>query len=231
MGYRPFKVTQFTPLRTCFFAAVLASAPGTAFAKPIAFQDGWTVMLEHGTNTMREAQVFYAPKHWWSGGLSYTKLIADDKRFEREMGGVQLNYLVHRWNMPRSQANVFAWGGVASARGFDAAGRFSGLATPHFGGQVDWESRRFYSSLKSDWFRTSRFSHRVDTLQLGVAPYEHDYEDLAAWVLVQARRYSGGILPGKTEVIPMLRLFKGNYWIEGGVDRKGRVQLMIMMNY
>jgi hypothetical protein len=205
--------------------------PLAVLSKPIAFQDGWTVMAEHGTNTMREAQVFYAPKYWWSGGASYTKLIAEDRSFERETAGVQLNYLVKRWNLPAAQGNVFVWGGLRSARGFDAAGDYSGLAASHLGAQADYETRSIYASVKTDWLRSSRFSHRIDTVQLGVAPYEHDYEDLAAWFVVQARRYTGGILPGKTEVIPMLRLFKGNFWIEAGVDRERRAQAMVMMNF
>jgi hypothetical protein len=216
----------------CIAAAFLAAFAASAVqAKPIAFQDGWTVMAEYGTNTMREAQVFHAPKFWWSGGLSATRLIADDKSLEREMPGAQVNYLVKRWNLPAAQGNVFAWGGVASARGFDSSGDFSGIPTMKLGAQADYETRSIYASAKSDWYHSSRFTHRIDTVQLGVAPYEHDYEDLAVWFVVQARRYTGGILPGKTEVIPMLRLFKGNFWIEAGADREGRVQAMVMMNF
>ena len=215
-----------------FACATLGLAlPWSVLSKPIAFQDGWTVMAEYGTNTMREAQVFYAPKYWWSGGAAYTKLIADDRSFERETAGVQLNYLVKRWNLPAAQGNVFVWGGLRSARGFDAAGDYSGLAASQVGAQADYETRSIYISAKTDWLRSSRFSHRIDTVQLGAAPYEHDYEDLAVWFVVQARRYSGGILPGKTEVIPMLRLFKGNFWIEAGVDRSRRAQVMVMMNF
>jgi hypothetical protein len=211
--------------------ACLAAAPLHVLAKPIAFQDGWTVMAEYGTDTMREAQVFYAPKYWWSGGISATRIISADRTFEREMPGVQLNYLVKRWNLPSAQANVFGWAGLASARGFDAGGeRFSGVATQKLGAQADYETRSVYGSIKTDWFHSSRFTHRVDTVQLGVAPYEHDYDELAVWFLVQARRINGGVMSG-TEWIPMVRLFKGNFWIEGGANRDGRAQLMVMMNF
>jgi hypothetical protein len=226
----PDRLPRF-PFPSAALAVLVAIAAVPVIAKPIAFQDGWTVMAEHGTNTMLEAQVFYAPRSWWSGGLSFTKLMADDRSFEREVPSVQLNYLVKRWNLPNAQGNVFAWGGIGSARGFDAMGRFSGLVTGQGGIQADFETRSFYASAKSGWFHSQRFSHGVNTIQLGIAPYEHDYEDLAVWLVVQARRYTGGILPGKTEVIPMLRLFKGNFWIEGGVDREKRVQLMLMMNF
>jgi len=211
--------------------AALATLAPAAMAKPIAFQDGWTVMGEYGTNTMREAQVFYAPKFWWSGGASYTKLMAEDKSFEREMPIAQFNYLVKRWNLPSAQANVFVWGGLGSSRGFDADGsRFSGEFTQKAGGQADYETRSIYSSFKTDWYRSDRFTHRIDTLQLGVAPYEHDYEDLAVWFVVQGRRYTGNVMAG-TEWIPMVRLFKGNFWIEAGANKDGRAQLMVMMNF
>ena len=216
-------------IRTCMALACIACAQ--AEAKPIAFQDGWTVMAEYGTNTMRQAQVFYAPKFWWSGGFSFTKLIADDGRFERDIPSVQANFLVKRWNLPDAQGNVFAWGGLGSAHGFDSRGSFGGVATPQAGVQADYETRSVYASAKQEWFRSSRFSNGVSTVQLGLAPYEHDYDELATWFVVQLRRYQGGILPGKTEVIPMLRLFKGNFWIEAGANRERRAQLMVMMNF
>jgi hypothetical protein len=207
------------------------AAAGGAWAKPIAFQDGWTAMAEYGTNTMRQAQVFYAPAYWWSGGASYTRVIADDKSFRHDIPGVQLNYLVKRWNLPSAQGNVFAWAGAGSSRGEDRASHFSGVASVQGGAQADYETRSIYASLKQEWFHSARFSDGITTLQLGVAPYEHDYDELATWLVLQLRRYQGGVLPGKTEVVPMLRLFKGNFWIEAGADRKGRAQVMVMMNY
>ncbi|HLX23358.1 MAG TPA: hypothetical protein VKR38_08455 [Usitatibacter sp.] len=217
-------------LRGCVWTLALAASV-QAFAKPIAFQDGWTTMAEYGTNTMRQAQVFYAPKYWWSGGLSLTEIIADDRSFEHDISSVQLNYLVKRWNLPEAQGNVFAWGGLGSTRGHDGEGQFTGLATVQAGVQVDYETRRIYASGKQEWFHSSRFTNGISTVQLGVAPYEHDYDEIATWFLVQLRHYQGGVLPGTTEVIPMLRLFKGNFWIEAGADHKGRAQLMVMMNF
>jgi hypothetical protein len=64
------------------------------------------------------------------------------------------------------------------------------------GAQADYETRRIYASLKTDYHDSSAFSHRIDTLQLGLAPYEHDYESLATWFVVQGRRYTGEIHDG-----------------------------------
>ena len=76
------------------------------------------------------------------------------------------------------------------------------------------------ASLKTDLHRSNAFSHRIDTLQLGIAPYEHDIDTLATWFVVQGRHYTGGIHDG-TEWAFLLRLFKGGAWIEAGVtDRR-----------
>ena len=98
------------------------------------------------------------------------------------------------------------------------------------GGQIDYETRRIYSSLKSELYDSSAFSHRSDTLQLGVAPYEHDYDKVATWLVVQARHYAGDI-PGDTEWALLLRLFKRGAWIEAGATAEGKLQAMAMVNF
>lgn len=209
----------------CLFPLCLF--PGAAAAKPIAFANGTTVMAEYGAGTMNEAQVFYAPKYFLSLGGGYLELDSDIHDRRREITYGRVNYLLKRWNMASAQANVFAWGGLGSAY-------VSELNEHQFawnaGAQVDYETRRVYSSLKTDLHRSDDFSHRIDTLQLGLAPYEHDYDTLATWVVVQARRYGGGIYQG-TEWALLLRLFRRNAWIEAGATQDGKLQAMAMVNF
>lgn len=205
--------------------ALLLAAP--ALGKPIAFARGQTVMAEYGGATMTEVQYFYAPKYWWSGGIGRTTLEAEDGSFEREIVYARANLLVKRWNLPNAQANVFLWGGLGEASGDTFAG---GELTRNAGLQVDYETRRVYSSIKSDLFESDAFSHRIDTLQLGLAPYLHDYDTLASWVVVQGRRYSGGIAED-TEAALLVRLFKGGVWVEAGVTDDGHLQAMFMFNF
>jgi hypothetical protein len=196
-------------------------------AKPIAFSHGTTVMAEYGAGTMKEAQVFYAPKYFLSLGPGYLELGSDIDDRRREITYLRVNYLVKRWNMEAAQANVFVWGGAGQAYASETNDhRFTGNA----GAQVDYETRRVYSSLKTDLYRASDFSHRIDTLQLGLAPYKHDYDTLATWVVVQARRYTGEIHEG-TEWALLLRLFKKGGWIEAGVTDEGGLQAMAMVNF
>src|SRR5687767_14928056 len=87
-------------------------APLAATAKPIAFAHGTTVMAEYGAGTMNEAQVFYAPKYFWSAGAGYLELESDIDGRRREIAYLRANYLVKRWNFESAQANVFTWGGA-----------------------------------------------------------------------------------------------------------------------
>jgi hypothetical protein len=208
-------------------ALALAMAPWAAQSKPIAFAHGTTVMAEYGAGTMTEAQVFYAPKYFLSVGGGYLELTSDLDGRRREIAYARANYLVRRWNLESAQANVFAWGGAGQAYSSETnAHEFAWNA----GAQVDYETRRVYASLKTDLHRTDAFSHRIDTLQLGVAPYEHDFDTLATWFVIQGRRYTGGIYDG-TEWAALVRLFKRGAWIEAGVTADGKLQAMAMVNF
>jgi hypothetical protein len=201
--------------------------PLVAQGKPIAFAQGTTVMAEYGAGTMRELQVFYAPRYFLSAGLGHIAIDSDIDERSRDVTYARVNYLVKRWNLESAQANVFTWGSLGrGTTGEDDEGRLVWNA----GGQIDYETRRVYASLKTDYFDTSTFSHRIDTLQLGVAPYKHDYTTLATWFVVQARRYTGEIHDG-TEVAFLLRLFKRGAWIEAGPTTDGKIQAMFMFNF
>jgi hypothetical protein len=207
--------------------AVVLLAPIFATAKPIAFANGTTVMAEYGAGTMKEIQIFYAPEYNYSVGGGHVELDSDEAPITRSITYARLNCLLHRWNLESAQANIFLWGGAGSATGNTFRGaEFAGNA----GAQADYETRRVYASLKTDLQRGSDFSHRIDTLQLGLAPYKHDYNGLATWFLIQARDYTGELHRG-TEWAALLRLFKGGTWLEGGVTNQGKIQAMAMFNF
>lgn len=215
-----FLFTSLGALALCLAAAPVA-------AKPIAFARGTTVMAEYGAGTMNEAQAFYAPRYWWSAGAGWTELLGEDGAFERDIVTARGNLLAKRWNLPGAQANVFVWGGLGRATGSDFSG--STLAR-NVGFQVDYETRRIYTAFRTDLQESDYYSHRIDTLQLGIAPYEHDYDTLATWIVLQGRRYTNGLYDG-TETALLLRLFKGGTWVELGATQDGKVQAMAMFNF
>ena len=207
--------------------ALALGIPLSAIAKPIAYAQGTTVMAEYGAGSMIEAQVFYAPRYDYSIGGGHLELASDETTAVRLINYARLNYLAHRWNLDNAQANIFVWGGLGAATGNTFAGT---LLAENAGAQADYETRRVYASLKSDFQRSDAFSNRIDTLQFGLAPYKHDYGGLATWFVVQARNYTGGIHQG-IESSLLLRLFKGGAWIEAGVTNDGKLQAMAMFNF
>lgn len=199
----------------------------SAQAKPIAFAHGTTVMGEYGAGTMTEVQAFYAPTFRYSLGLSHLTLDGALDRKTRDVSYFRLNYLPKRWNMESAQSNAFVWAGAGRAHiGETGDDEFAW----NVGGQLDYETRRIYASLRTDLHEAKAYSHRVDTLQLGFAPYEHDYQTLAVWFVVQARQYTGDLFRG-TEYAGLVRLFKRNAWLEAGLTQDGKLQAMLMFNF
>ncbi|HEX5124772.1 MAG TPA: hypothetical protein VFV97_16130 [Rhodanobacteraceae bacterium] len=218
------------PIRSPFgacAACALACASATVGAKPIAFANGTTVMAEYGAGTMIEAQAFYAPTYWLSAGGGHVRFDSDITDRTRDITYLRANVLARRWNLPSAQANIFVWGGLGSATGSTFEG--SRLAR-NVGAQADYETRRIYASMKSDLWESPEFSQRVDTMQLGFAPYPHDYSTLATWFVVQARDYTGQIRHG-VEWAALVRLFKGGAWVEAGLTADGKPQVMAMFNF
>jgi hypothetical protein len=207
--------------------ALLGLLPMAVAAKPIAFAKGKTVMLEYGAGAMNELQLFYAPRYWYSIGGGWLELSSEDGNTQRHISYLRGNLLAKRWNLPNAQANVFVWGGLGRATGNDFTG--SALAR-NVGFQADYETRRVYGAFRSDLQESDHFSHRIDTLQLGWAPYKHDYDTLATWFVVQGRRYTGELFQG-TETALLVRFFKGGTWVEIGGTTDGKLQAMAMFNF
>ena len=207
--------------------ALLDYLPMIAAAKPIAFAKGTTVMAEYGAGTMNEVQLFHAPRYWYSIGGGWLELTSEDGSKRRHITYARANLLARRWNLPAAQANVFVWGGLGRATGNDFAGD---TLARNAGAQVDYETRRVYAAFRSDLQESDRFSHRIDTLQLGWAPYEHDYDTLATWFVIQGRRYTGELFEG-TETAFLVRFFKRGTWVEIGATTDGKLQAMAMFNF
>ena len=73
---------MFPSCRRMACALALAALPVVAFAKPIAYANGTTVMAEYGAGTMTELQVFHAPSYRYSFGGGHLALDGelDDRR-------------------------------------------------------------------------------------------------------------------------------------------------------
>ena len=208
---------------TCLLISCLAAVE----AKPIAFADGTTVMGEYGAGTMVEVQAFYAPTYRYSIGGGHLSLNSDVNDHTRDITYARVNYLPKRWNLEAAQANIFAWGSVGRAHIGETG---DNVFAWNVGGQFDYETRRLYASVRTDLHESSEYSHRIDTLQIGFAPYPHDYEKLATWLVIQGRNYTGGLYDG-LEWAALIRLFKRSSWLDAGVTLDGKPQVMLMFNF
>lgn len=219
-------------------------------ARPIGFARSTNVMLDYREDTMSEAQIFYAPEHWFSFGLGYSELTTDISA-KHSITYARLNLLGKRWNMESAQANIFGWGGVGSIYigpyntlidGVPEGHNHGGTADPltgevpathvstyNVGGQIDFETHRFYSSFSTDFFDSAVFWHRADTLQVGFSPYRHDANGLATWLIVSGRNYSG--VYEKSELAFLVRLFRKRTWLEAGATTDGKIQALAMFNF
>jgi hypothetical protein len=225
-----------------------------AFARPITFTNSTTVIADYREGAMAELQVFYVPQHNVSFGIGQVQFEDDSSSVKHSVSYARFNFLARRWNFESAQANIFVWGGVGGAYlgGYTLQPDGSGAPSHDHGGpipgdrpinvrsslevasnagtQIDFETRRIYLSFKSDYFNSRLFWHRADTLQFGIAPYEHDANTLATWFVVSGRNYTGDMHKGQ-ELAFLLRLFKKNTWLEAGATTDGKIQAMAMFSF
>ena len=139
----------------------------------------------------------------------------------------------YRWQMVHAQAtklvgrlfnedgigNAYVFAGPLAARAIEARGfgrDFDGTRLgAHAGVWLDYETRRYYGRASWHGYKTSAFAWNESVAQAMVAPYLADYEDVATFVGVQAKRRTN---EPQTEVTPYLRLFKKTWWLDAGMS-------------
>lgn len=135
-------------------------------------------------------------------------------------------YLVKRVSTEDGIANAYVFGGPILEKreaGGDAhAGAQTGL-------WADYETRRIYTRLKIHGLKSSggdRWRRNEVVAQAMWAPYAADYEEVASWIGVQAKRVSD---ERRIEITPYVRFFKKDWWIDAGfsVDRAHRKDIFV----
>jgi hypothetical protein len=152
----------------------------------------------------------------------------------RNVWFTQAVYLVKRVTTEDGIANAYVFGGpILQQR--ESGGRFAASAdtSAHVGAQAgvwaDYETRRVYTRLKIHGLKSAGGDHwrRNEVVaQLMWAPYAADYEDVASWIGVQAKRVSD---ERRVEITPYVRFFKKDWWIDAGfsVDRAHRKDIFV----
>lgn len=197
----------------CVMAMLACAAlPITAYARPVSYPGGWTVMQMNDADSS-SVHLHYSPTAKYSVGYKAEYWHAGDVQFH----GAQLNYLLKRWNMNHAQANAY----VKTAAGLaeqDGETEFAGFA----GFSADWETRRYFTSYENRYVEAGDIDHFYQQkARVGIAPYIGDYGDIHTWLMLEVDHNPTRDEP--VTVSPVIRLFKDVYMAELGVSNRGDV--------
>lgn len=192
-------------------------------ARPVSYAGGHMFMADHLPD-MDALSYTYSPSSRWSASVGALRVDELARSGRLDLDYVRASRLLHRWNLPSAQANAFGWVGLGNAR----TESDSGLGR-HVGVQLDYETRRIYTSFVSELHEGVGYSNRFDTAAIGWAPYAHDVDRVATWIVLKGQRSSGAI-DDRVKPSAVLRLFTTRWWLEVGADGDGRPVANVMLN-
>jgi len=203
---------------------VLLSISTLVSARPVTYTGGQVLVVEMHPDSVAW-RYGYSGSFRWSASVG--GLYVDDfqGRESLDVNYVRSARLVKRWNWPKAQANVFVWGGVGHAQTMSQSD-ISG----HAGFQADFETRRIYTSVISEHHEGPNWRYRTDSVALGFAPYEHDFDKTALWLVVKGTRATHSKDDDPRSAL-MLRLFNPKWWLEVGVHDNGDLLGNVMFNF
>src|ERR1700744_5559749 len=151
-------------MRFFAFAALAAVLflPSSVRARPISYPGGLMAMTMNDFS-MNSFDLSYTVAPTWAVGVHHDYFRSDGVNADT----VQVTNLLHRWNAPGSQGNLYLQSGAGAAwkDGSQRAAAFTGITT-------DWESRRWFLSYDNRLFEAGnmeRYAHQ--STRVGLAPY------------------------------------------------------------
>ena len=213
-------------LHTILFACF---ASFTSFARPISYSGGLTLMQTTGAERYG-LHLHYSPSVSWSVG--YKGEYWTEKQWLLQ--GVQLNWLLKRWNQSSSQANIYLkfFGGLAflNFQFFDLS-QLKPAPTAFFGLTGDWENRRFYTAYENRFYFVKNTHTFVHQFRAGFAPYLGAYGDLHTFIILEIEYSYDKFKKDQILLIPVLRFFKWDYLAELGMSHKKHIILNLMIRF
>ena len=202
----------------------LLSIAVTADARPVTYTGGRVLVAEAHPDSLAW-RYGYSGSFRWSASVGGLYIDGFEGQETLDIHYVRGARLLKRWNWPTAQANVFVWGGAGHARVASQSD-----VSAHAGFQADFETRRIYTSLVSEHHEGPNWRYRIDTVALGLAPYEHDFEKTALWVVLKGMR-STHSRDDEPKSALMLRFFNPKWWLEVGVHDNGDLLGNVMLNF
>jgi len=196
-------------IRPAFITALCLASAETAFARPVSYAGGWT-LIEETDRQSTSGLIHYSPTSQYSLGLK----VDWDRKQDIIFTGLQGTWLAKRWFGEDYQANLYFWGAAGLAQGIDD-NEGGDNAGAQIGVMADWETRR--------WFLGYRASARdygdldasaMQAARIGYAPYEGDTGDLHTWLMLEVDHRPDNDEP--FGVTPLVRFFYGSALFEAG---------------
>lgn len=192
--------------------AVAILIPSFSIARPVAYKDA----ISLGASIQEKRLDFegnYSITRWFSFGPHVVQI--DEGRSKSTYVFPQFNFLLKRWNLERSQANVYLFGGPGYRDRLDK-GSFSGFV----GGQADFETRRVYmATMGQSILSTSKPYHYRWQVRVGVAPYLASYKSLQTWIIAKVDYQS--YFKNEWTAGPGLRFMWRQFLLEAGSGFRG----------
>lgn len=196
-----------------------------ALAHPVIYKDG-IVVSSFNMPELNNNYLSYSFSNRFAAGVEHWRFGREETN--TEAGLLKTNYLLKRFNGESSQANIYLHGGVGVVdQEWDQRGT-KGIGL--FGAEVDWETRKLYTSLKHLEFHAPRgLDLAVTQARIGFSPIESDFKSLQAWFMLQGMVVEGA--DEKLMLTPMLRFFYHNVLWEIGSSTRGDWMLNLMVHY
>ena len=182
------------------FIVVLAVFGSTSFveARPISWTGGSTVMYK--SNSMMSSYYYhYSPSFKYSVGAEYI----NDRYYNDQYISIRSTYLLNRKNTKESQRNLYVTASLSMKRNDEF----------YYGVHGDWETRRYFTSFSVLDKRTNQKNYTENELQIGIAPYLGEYNQLHTWIMLKSKEDTRD---SKWKTYPFIKLFKGDFLLEVG---------------
>lgn len=204
------------------FVVLVFSA--SALAHPVIYKDG-IVVSSSNMESYSDNQLMYTWAQKWSSGFNHWRFTKN--KDTTDLGLAKTNYLLYRNNGESSQSNIYLHGGLGVV---DSEIEKKATNEIYMAGiDMDWETRRLYSSLKFYQFSSPKVTDiNMTQARVGLSAYDAGFESLQTWFMFQAMYLP--VVDRKVMLTPMMRFFYKNVLWEIGASTRGEWMLNFMIH-
>ena len=206
-----------------FFSFFLLFASINCFAAPMTFK-GSTMTMVEGTNDFKRFELSHVITGNESIGLRFFNI--QDKQRKVNGGGIFYLNRLKRINRINSQTNLWFYLELGNIDNRMSKNRQAYLS-PTF--QLDYETKRFYSSLSHQILRGPHENFDRTQIKSGFSFYDTSYEETQPWFILEVMNMHS--LEHNPAFIPPLRFVNKTLFFEAGISTKGDPKLHLMYTF